>query len=680
MTTPSTPAATSSNVDMLRIEQPQTAIEIYHGIRASLNTVEIQQPAAWVRLLVQQQRQAHRDLRELKRALDDKFDRTDLEVIEIERNYQVLCEAVQYLYAQQEADSTASHEWIQTERMRTANASQQFTADVWRMIVEKNAETTMAYHQRGLQIARLNDALAFIQTADGQRRQEQANFNHNVEQWAATQQATTEKLAANNAAIKADLTAIRKKAEELKAQRPTYLQTARRTARPPAILEEPAVAAGGPGGTGPPPRPPKISLAPSELSEDSDRDDTDLYSTPGPETSKTEKGKGKEEGKNNDDDEFTPERLARMIGERIRAAQAGASPQPARPEAVQAPRLKMENPLEYDGKPTTPFNTWWESVEDYLSFYPGTSEAQKIAWVGTQLTGTAKAWHLHRRKITRRTGDTWGAYSEAIQTDFRDSREAANALEKIGQLRDKGDIKAYFVEFRALNIYAGVTGESLQEKIDHAMPSDILEMRFAHNAIHFLEDGDFLTATYEVGIHVEKRKRLEAARRRQEGGGNKDSQGSGKGSGKTERSGKSWNTGRKEVNHKQSGKADSGGQTARSGNERIWENARAAWAGVDQAEIDSHKKDNQNGCWRCGDKRHHTTECYAKATKKGTPLPTKGTTASSSSTEKGKRLADDAPTTESLAPKQAKVAATKTGDSDMREGPFWVDSSDEADF
>ena len=117
MTTPSTPTAASSNVDMLRIEQLQMVIEIYHGTRTFLDTVEIQQPAALVRLLVQQQRQAHRDLRELKRALGDKFDRTDLEVIEIEHNYQVLCEAVQYLYSQQMADSTASHEWIQTELM-----------------------------------------------------------------------------------------------------------------------------------------------------------------------------------------------------------------------------------------------------------------------------------------------------------------------------------------------------------------------------------------------------------------------------------------------------------------------------------------------------------------------------------------------------------------------------------
>jgi len=82
-----------------------------------------------------------------------------------------------------------------------------------------------------------------------------------------------------------------------------------------------------------------------------------------------------------------------------------------------------------------------------------------------------------------------------IQTDIQDSREAANALAKIGQLRYKGDIKAYFVEFQALNIYVGVTDRSLQEKIDHVMSSEILDIRFAHNAFDFLEDGDFLTTT-----------------------------------------------------------------------------------------------------------------------------------------------------------------------------------------
>jgi len=51
----------------------------------------------------------------------------------------------------------------------------------------------------------------------------------------------------------------------------------------------------------------------------------------------------------------------------------------------------MTNPKTFNGKPSTPFNTWWKSVTKYLSFYLETSDQQKIAWVGTLLTGTAKA-------------------------------------------------------------------------------------------------------------------------------------------------------------------------------------------------------------------------------------------------------------------------------------------------
>ena len=322
MRTPSTPAGASSNVDMLRLEAPQTAIKIYHGIRPSLDTVEISQPAAWVRLLVQQQRQAQRDLREHKRACGDKFERTDLKVIEIERNYRVLCEAVQYLYAQQEADTTASHEWIQTELMQAANAAQQFTTDIWRMIVAKTEETTLAGHQQALQLSRLNDALAFLQTANGQRRQEQASFNHNVERWAANQQATTDKLESEHAQMKADLTAIRKRAEQIKGRKPSYLQTARKTPHPPGIPEEPPMAAGGSGGTRPPALPLFPPLPPSEPSEDEDEgnEGDDLY-TPGPQTKATKEEKRGDRPPS--EDGFTLAELARLIGEGIRAAGGG---------------------------------------------------------------------------------------------------------------------------------------------------------------------------------------------------------------------------------------------------------------------------------------------------------------------------------------------------------------------
>jgi len=58
----------------------------------------------------------------------------------------------------------------------------------------------------------------------------------------------------------------------------------------------------------------------------------------------------------------------------------------------------LKNPESFDGKPTSAFNVWWESVLEYIGLYPETLDAQKIAWVGTLLSDTAKAWHQHRRR------------------------------------------------------------------------------------------------------------------------------------------------------------------------------------------------------------------------------------------------------------------------------------------
>jgi len=73
----------------------------------------------------------------------------------------------------------------------------------------------------------------------------------------------------------------------------------------------------------------------------------------------------------------------------------------------------MTNPETFDGKPSTPFNTWWKSVTKYLSFYPETSDQQKIAWVGTLLTGMAKAWDLHCYD-TLGENDSWVNYAVDI--------------------------------------------------------------------------------------------------------------------------------------------------------------------------------------------------------------------------------------------------------------------------
>jgi len=43
-------------------------------------------------------------------------------------------------------------------------------------------------------------------------------------------------------------------------------------------------------------------------------------------------------------------------------------------------------------------------------------------------------------------------------------------------LKYQGDIRSYMTEFRALNLYAHATGESLQEKVNLAMPESVMNM------------------------------------------------------------------------------------------------------------------------------------------------------------------------------------------------------------
>jgi len=129
----------------------------------------------------------------------------------------------------------------------------------------------------------------------------------------------------------------------------------------------------------------------------------------------------------------------------------------------------MENPAKFDRKNPTAFNQWWESVTMYLGFYPETLDRQKIAWVGTLLTDRALVWHLHRHRELR-DNDIWANYSAAIRTEYCNEREAVEAQLKLEQLKYHGDIRSNMTELRALNLYARATGESLQEKVNLAMP------------------------------------------------------------------------------------------------------------------------------------------------------------------------------------------------------------------
>ena len=333
----------------------------------------------------------------------------------------------------------------------------------------------------------------------------------------------------------------------------------------------------------------------------------------------------------------------------------------------------MINPESYDGKPATPFNTWWKSVVKYLGFYPDTGDRQKIAWVGTLLTGTAKAWDLHRYD-TLGEADTWVNYAAAIRTEYVDHREAANAQIKLGQLKYAGDIRAYFTEFRARNNYARATGEGLQEKVDLAMTSEILRMRFAHYLGEFADDEGFLATTYQAGLQVERMKALEKAREvsshRRPEGGNKDGQGRKKPD-QAPRD-KETEKGRRTENTGNAGKRAREDSRNPYGKKETWPTKEAALKGVPVGEREEYGKSWED-CWRCGCEGHKTFECFAFHTKKGTALPPAPWKVAA--TTQGKRQRSEE-AEEPPAAKQQKVAAVEEMVTDL---PLWAESED-SDF
>jgi len=66
--------APSSNVDMLRLEYPASAVQIYTGDTPPQPSINLRHPPAWLQLLVSQQRQAQWDLEKLHTVCGSAYD------------------------------------------------------------------------------------------------------------------------------------------------------------------------------------------------------------------------------------------------------------------------------------------------------------------------------------------------------------------------------------------------------------------------------------------------------------------------------------------------------------------------------------------------------------------------------------------------------------------------------
>jgi hypothetical protein len=164
----------------------------------------------------------------------------------------------------------------------------------------------------------------------------------------------------------------------------------------------------------------------------------------------------------------------------------------------------------------------------------------------------------------------------------------------------------------------------------------------------------------------------------------KEGQSSGKGSGRG-RNGQDKDSGKSEVDHKQTksgsgGKAGKPGAGSQKGKGTQWKNLYSALQGVLQTDIDAHKKDNPDGCWRCGNPNHRSVDCYAGHTKSGAELPRPAGNSASNATKR-KRSEDEEEDCPGPEIKRENISAIRVEDEDMREAPVWaVQSDSEVDF
>jgi len=79
-------------------------------------------------------------------------------------------------------------EWVRSELSKAANAYQSLARNIWQAIIERTNEANERQICQATQLARVNDALSFLAEANIARNQHLANFQGNVELWAAAHQ------------------------------------------------------------------------------------------------------------------------------------------------------------------------------------------------------------------------------------------------------------------------------------------------------------------------------------------------------------------------------------------------------------------------------------------------------------------------------------------------------------
>jgi len=422
---------------MLHLEAPRNLLQITNGTVPPVQALQLDNHVVWVQTMARQQNQPEKNLRQLTELCGNTIDRTNQRMIRIEEAYKTLADGTRNIYHWVHANDEIAEAWVRTELANAANAYQMLAQNIWQAIRVRTNEDSQREICQATQLTHVNDVLAFLVEANVAQSQHLTTFQGNVELWSADHQRKMTQVEEELQQARDEIQRIATRipiSSSPKIRRPSLqpLQLWRSPDRPPSTRAATAPAAppplsGGPTlqspirlapvspeqmqrrpvlppsspletplppwpaargrggrGGGRPPRPGRPSRSPSPSSLTSG-DDDDLYVQNLP-MGRPPLGAG-EPTRTQLATMLTLEEIARLVGAGIAVAQAPE--RPAEEAWINASRLKMENPEKFDGKSSSTFNQWWESVTMYLGFYLKMVDCLKITWVGTLLTDTA---------------------------------------------------------------------------------------------------------------------------------------------------------------------------------------------------------------------------------------------------------------------------------------------------
>ena len=179
-------------------------------------------------------------------------------------------------------------------------------------------------------------------------------------------------------------------------------------------------------------------------------------------------------------------------------------------------KLQMNRPQTFDGdrssKPT--YRQWCSGLERYLDYHRGEWEkdADLINMVGSYMKDKALDWFdshaLHFKAI--KVKDTFKAFVEAMDTRFKNDKEAQLALEKM-KVKYAGDILSYIDNIELLNMKVGSHGLQYRDLIKAGLNTELRDRLSQTQGGEPDEDDALVQAIKERGLacerHLEEKKR-----------------------------------------------------------------------------------------------------------------------------------------------------------------------------